>query len=57
MPDGARTDKTAHTQAERRQERLAAELRANLVKRKQQARGRAAAVKAPDKPTGAGRGQ
>jgi hypothetical protein len=49
MPDGAKTNKTARTQAEMRQERLAAELRANLVKRKQQARSRAAAADRADK--------
>ena len=38
MPNGAKTDKNARTHAEIRQERLAVELRANLLKRKQQAR-------------------
>jgi len=37
MPDGAKTNKADRSQAQIRQERLAAELRSNLLKRKQQA--------------------
>lgn len=45
MADGANTTKTR--QSEERRRRLAAELRANLGKRKEQARARAAAERAP----------
>jgi hypothetical protein len=48
MPDGARTDKIASTEADRRRRRLADELRSNLLKRKQQARGRTTAAKSVD---------
>ena len=55
MPNGAKTDKSARTLAQVRQERLAAALRSNLAKRKQQTRGRAAAMKPEDEPDGAGK--
>lgn len=47
MPDTAKGQAKARTQAEIRKERLAAELRSNLHKRKQQARDRAAAATEP----------
>jgi hypothetical protein len=50
MPDRAKVQKPVRTEADIRRERLAAELRANLAKRKQQARSRAAAAKDDDKP-------
>ena len=52
MPHGAKTDKSARTHAQIRRERLAAELRSNLAKRKQQARGRAAEAEPGDKSAG-----
>jgi hypothetical protein len=55
MPNGAKIDKNARTHAQVRRERLAAALRTNLGKRKQQARGRAAAAKADDEPGGDGK--
>ena len=45
MADGAKTAKSSRSEDRRR--RLAAELRANLGKRKDQARARAAAGRAP----------
>jgi len=45
MTDGAKTVKSSRSEDRRR--RLAAELRANLGKRKEQARARAAAERAP----------
>ena len=56
MPGEAKSKKTPRTQADMRCDRLAAELRANLVKRKQQVRSRAAAAKADDKPNDLGPG-
>jgi hypothetical protein len=48
MADAAKAGKTVRTAAEIRRQRLAAELRSNLVKRKQQARGRTAAAESAD---------
>jgi hypothetical protein len=45
VPEGSKSAKSS--QSERRQQRLAAELRANLGKRKAQARARAAPVESP----------
>ena len=49
MSNAGKSEPKARTQAEIRRERLAAELRSNLHKRKQQARGRVAAAEAVDK--------
>jgi hypothetical protein len=49
MSDGEKSEQKPPSQAEIRQERLAAELRSNLQKRKRQARGRVAAARL-DKP-------
>lgn len=45
---GREPDKKNKTSAERRQERLAAELRSNLLKRKAQARSRTAGAQAAE---------
>ena len=50
MSNGGKSGQKPRSQAEIRRERLAAELRANLQKRKQQARGRVAAARQVDKP-------
>jgi hypothetical protein len=52
MSNGGKSGPKPRSQAEIRQERLAAELRANLQKRKQQARGRVAAARRVDKQNG-----
>ena len=49
MANGAKSEQKPRSQAEIRRERLAAELRSNLQKRKQQARGRVAAARQVDK--------
>jgi hypothetical protein len=49
MSNGEKSEQKPRSQAEIRQERLAAELRSNLQKRKQQARGRVAAARQVDK--------
>jgi hypothetical protein len=49
MSNGGKSEPKPRTQAEIRRERLAAELRSNLHKRKQQARGRVAAARQVDK--------
>ena len=54
MPHGANDDKRARSNAQIRQDRLAAELRSNLAKRKAQARSRAVAQKAGDKEQSSG---
>ena len=50
MSNGGKSEQKPRSQAEIRRERLVAELRANLQKRKQQARGRVAAARQVDKP-------
>jgi hypothetical protein len=52
MAEGSKSSKTA--QSERRTERLAAELRANLLKRKAQVRARSGSVELPGGHTARG---
>lgn len=53
-PDAARAGPRPKSAKDERAERLAAELRANLRRRKQQARGRDAADPTPDDPVRGG---